>query len=397
MSRKVLPFYVPLTYLIRQALALTTISKATKWRLSNRWIRSLPKLLRIAAGATHYGCFGYAVHPVFEITTSCNLRCIHCHARGGENYINELDMKSAMKAIENLTSVKEFRTLVFTGGEPLMRKDIFLLTKFAHELGFNIVYATNATLITREIAKTMSKTGVIGVAASLDSLNPLKHDYFRGVRGAWKRALKGIRHVIEEGMYLQINITVSKLNYDEILDLIKFSDKLGAHVILLYHFLPFGRGELFKDLALSFEQYTNLIEKVVEIQENVELVIVPISTPYYYAYLVEKAKIPTKIARYWVTGCIAARGMFYIKPNGDVWPCPFLPLYAGNIVKEEAVNIWKGKIFELLRNRNNLEEPCKSCSYREVCGGCRGRAYILTGNPFASDPTCPIKHIVNNV
>ena len=95
-----------------------------------------------------------------------------------------------------------------------------------------------------------------------------------------------------------------------------------------------------------------------------------------------------------MTGCISARGMFYIKPDGEVWPCPFLPLSAGNVAKQPAIEIWNSMLFKRLRDRSNLEEPCRSCIFREVCGGCRARAYIETGNPFAADPTCRLRDIL---
>ena len=389
---RVLPYYYPPTLLAHQALVLLSLQRIG-WRLNSRWLRDLRRLLRVAAGATHYGCFGYAVHPVFEVTALCNLRCLHCHAKGGQPYPGELDTRGALRVIDNLTTVKEFRMLVFTGGEPLVRRDIFELTSYASSLGFPVVYATNATLVTRDIARKMSRHGVVGAAVSLDSLRPAVHDRFRGVKGSWERAVRGMRYIVEEGMYLQINITASKLNYHEIPDLIRFADKLGAHVVLLYHFVEAGRGEANRWLGLGPEEYTRLVERVLEVQKEVELVIAPVALPWYYAYLVRRTGIPPSIARNWITGCIAARGMFYIKPNGDVWPCPFLPLRAGNVYEQPASEIWESPLFKAIRNRENLKGRCRTCSFREVCGGCRARAYAATGDPLSSDPSCRIREL----
>lgn len=392
--KPVKPFYYPPTLLARQFISLLTLKKVCGYRFKGRLIKNLSKLLKIAAGARAYGCFGYMIHPVYEVTAKCNLKCVHCHAKGGLPYPGELDTASAKRVIYNLTTMKDFRTLVFTGGEPILRHDIFELTRYADELGFNIIYATNGTLITKEIAHKMADSGVIGVAISLDSINPSRHDWLRQVNGAWEKALNGIKYTRDEGLYLQINITVSRMNYDEIPDLLRFSDKLGAHVILLYHFVPFGRGEILKKLALTGEEYAKLIKKVVDMQGEIEAIISPIAFPSYYAYIVAKSGISPEIAKNWITGCIAARGMFYIKPDGEVWPCAFLPISGGNIVEKTAIEIWNSPIFRKLRDRSNLEEPCKSCPYREVCGGCRGRAYMKTGNPFAADPSCILrKHL----
>ncbi len=389
---KVKPYYWPPTLLLRQASVLLFLYDATGWKISRRWIRDLGNLLKIAAGAEKFGCFGYAPHPVFEITAKCNLRCIHCHARGGEGYpFGELNTEEAKKVIGNLTTVKEFRTLVFTGGEPLVRKDIFELTEYASSLGFNVVYATNATLINKDVARRMERSGVIGAAVSIDSVDPRRHDWFRGVPGAWKKAVNGIKNILDAGMYLQINITISKFNIKEMEDLVNFADRLGAHVILLYTFVSFGRGEEFRWLSLDRKEFFDVIKRAAELQENVKLVISPIAAPWYYAYLTSKSRIPLRLSKFIVTGCIAARGMFYIKPNGDVWPCAFLPVTAGNVVKEPAIKIWNGDVFRRLRDRSNLKEPCRSCPFREVCGGCRARAYLKTGDMFAADPMCPLR------
>ncbi len=369
---------------------MALISKATGWHVSARWLNGLKELVRIAAGARKYGCFGYAPHPVYEATALCNLRCLHCHASGGRPYPGELNTRRAKKLIENLTTVKEFRMLVFSGGEPLMRRDIFELTKHADDLGFNVVYATNATLINKDVAAKMTKSGVVGAAVSIDSVHPEKHDRFRGVPGAWRRAIAGIKNIVDEDMYLQINITISKLNLDELEDLLFFADELGAHVVLLYTFVAFGRGEIHRKLALTPNEFANVITRAADMQGKLGSVISPVAAPWYYAYLAKRSGLPLKLLERVMTGCIAGRGMFYIKPDGIAWPCPFLPIPAGNVALKPAREIWEGRIFEDLRDRSLLGEPCKSCRYREICGGCRARAYLKTGDMLSGDPMCPL-------
>jgi radical SAM protein with 4Fe4S-binding SPASM domain len=390
MTRHVLPWYVPPTLLAKQLLSAATVAKATGWRLNARWIRDAKPLVETANGATGIGCFGYPPHPVYEVTTMCNLRCAHCHAAAGRPSPGELDTPQAMKVIESLTTVREFRTLVFTGGEPLLRKDIWELTHYARQLGFGIVYATNATLIDEETAARMAKLDVLGAAVSLDSTRPEIHDKIRGVPGAWRKAVKGIINLKKQGLYVQINITANKLNFDEIPQLLKLSDKLGAHVVFLYTFVSTGRGAENKWLSLTPRQFYTLALTAAKTQEEVQSLIIPVAMPWYYALLADKAKLNPQIAKKWVSGCIAARGMFYIKPNGDVWPCAFLPLKAGNLLEKPAAAIWHGQLFNQIKNRENLEEPCRSCPYRDICGGCRARAYISTGRLTAPDPLCPL-------
>lgn len=392
-GRRVLPLYAPPTLIVKQAAALMTFRYTTKWSGLGRWLSSISKLLEISAGAVGIGCFGYPIHPVYEVTSGCNLRCLHCHARGGERLRDELGTIGAKRVIENAASVREFRTLVFTGGEPLVRRDIYELIKYASDIGFYTVLASNATLITCELAKKLKESGVSGVAASIDFIEPYRHDEYRGVSGAFDAALKGILNARREGLYIQINITVSKRNFTQLRELIRLADKIGAQVALLYQLIPTGRGENLFNEALSAESFYKLIKELYCLQAETDCLTVPVGLPEYFVYLTKSANINTKIAANLFKGCIAGRGMFYIKPNGDVWPCPFLPISAGNLLDSDGKEIWRSPLFNTFKNRCNLKGSCKTCLYRDVCGGCRARAYAYTKDPLASDPCCPFYRI----
>jgi len=383
--------YIPPTLILKQAAVLVGFKHATKWSGFSRWMPNLMNLLKISAGAVGMGCFGYPIHPVYEVTSDCNLRCLHCHARGGERWRDELDTVKAKKIIQNLTTVREFRTLVFTGGEPLVRRDIYELMRYASELGFYTVVATNATMITREVARKLKEVKIGGIAASIDFTDPDMHDKYRGVPGAFKAALKGISNAQKEGLYIQVNVTISQRNVNQLRGLLMLADKLGAHVILLYQLIPSGRGEKLFNETLSPESFKTLINQLHEIQSKVNPVTVPVGLPEYFAYLTKSMNLSLKLSSYIFSGCIAGRGMFYIKPNGDVWPCAFLPIRTGNLLEKSALEIWRSSTFNMFRDRDNLKGVCRSCSYREVCGGCRARAYAYTGDPLASDPCCPFQ------
>jgi len=391
--RRVLPLHLPPTLLLKQASALMAFRYATKWGGLSRWLSNIHKLLQISAGAIGMGCFGYPIHPVYEVTASCNLRCIHCHARGGEIFKDELDTGDAKKVVENIAGVREFRTLVFTGGEPLVRRDIYELMRYASDIGFHTVLATNATLITQGVARRLKENKVKGVAASIDFVEPARHDEYRGVSGAFEAALRGISNAQREGLYIQVNITISKRNITQLRELTKLADKIGAQVVLLYQLIPSGRGENLFDETLTSNSFANLIKELHSIQGEISPVTVPVGLPEYFAYLTKSLNLNTKIASNVFKGCIAGRGMFYIKPNGDVWPCPFIPISAGNLLRRSAKDVWRSPLFNLFRNRENLKGPCKTCGYREVCGGCRARAYAYTRDPLASDPCCPLHRI----
>jgi len=386
----VLPFYIPPTLVLRQVSSLLAFKELTGWPGLDRWLPEAGLLLRTAAGAIGFGCFGMPIHPVYEVTAACNLRCKHCHARGGKPYPDELDTEGAKDVIRKLAEVPEFRVLVFTGGEPLVRPDIYELISYAKSLGFSVVLATNATLITKSVAKKLRELGVEGIAASIDFVKPEHHDEYRGVPGAFQRAIEGIKNAASEGLYIHINVTLSKLNLDQLEDLMRLSDRLGAYVVFLYQLLPFGRGEELKNLLLTREEFLQVMERVKKIQREVKPVIVPVGLPEYFAYLLKDSPL-FKIYSPFFKGCSAGSGMFYIKPNGDVWPCAFVPIKAGNLREQSALEIWRNSpVFRALRDRSNLRGPCATCKYRDVCGGCRARTLALTGDLFASDPMCPL-------
>lgn len=371
--------------IIRQAATAFAFKAATGWRFEGRWLKFLGRMLRVAAGAKAAGCFGYEPHPVLEVTGRCNLKCPHCEVRGGEVEADP-PLTHVYRMIDSIATVPEFRMLVLTGGEPLLRQDIHEIVRRARDDGFEVTIATNGTLISRETARKLSSLDVTGVAVSLDFTEPELHDRFRGARGTWEKVMDGIKNAVEEGLYLQVNIALSRLNSHELPQLLRLADGLGSCVILLYQFQPYGRGSLRESLALTPPELLRVAEETAKLQEELRTLVIPVGLPEYFAYLSARAPLLNRMFR----GCIAGTGMFYVKWYGDVWPCAFLQLNIGNVLEEAAVRIFReNELLNELRDRNNLQEPCKTCEYRERCGGCRSRAYLLTGDPLAADPACP--------
>ncbi|MGQ9588433.1 MAG: radical SAM protein [Thermoplasmata archaeon] len=367
------------------------IRKLTGWGQLPWWTTQAGKIFRIAAGCQGIGCFGYPVHPVWEVTAKCNLTCDHCHARGGDEAgVDELTTEEGKeRVIDPLAKVPEFKSLIFSGGEPLVREDIFELIQHARSRGFYPIVATNATLITATVAEQLREAGALGIAASIDSLRDDVHDSFRKMAGALRLAKEGIANAAKEGMYIQINITASKINRDEIPEIIAYADELKAHVILLYQFIPSGRGLANVDFELSADEFREEILKTGHLQKEIHPVIAPVGLPEYWALhnVMRKGGATSDVLR----GCICGNGMFYIKPNGDVWPCAFVPMSAGNLRTTTPSEIWHGsELFRDLRSRDNLKGICHDCSQREICGGCRARAYARTGDLFAEDPKCSL-------
>jgi radical SAM protein with 4Fe4S-binding SPASM domain len=372
--------------LAQQAAIALAFKTATNWKFEGRWLKNLTRLLKVASGAAKAGCFGYAPHPVLEVTGRCNLNCIHCEVRGGEPKTDP-SLSQIYRMIDSIATVPEFKMVALTGGEPLLRQDIYEIISYAKNVGFEVTVATNGTLISRKTAKKLSSLDVAGVAVSLDFTESKLQDEFRGMNGAWKMAIEGMKNAVKEGLYLQANISLSRLNFKELQHLLKLADELGSCVVLLYQFQPFGRGKLREELALTSSEFLKVIESVFFLQRQLKALVIPVGLPQYFAYLSDK----TPLLKGMFKGCIAGNGMFYVRWYGDVWPCAFLQKSIGNVMENTALEIWtKNRLLSKIRDRHNLEEPCRSCKYRENCGGCRSRAYLMTGNIMASDPACPI-------
>jgi radical SAM protein with 4Fe4S-binding SPASM domain len=390
-DRMVKPFYDPPTLIIKQLRSALLIRRLTGWTKLPWWTTQANKIFQIAAGCQGVGCFGYPVHPVWEVTSRCNLTCEHCHARGGESDgKDELTTEEGKsRVIDALAQVSDFKSLIFSGGEPLVREDLFELIGHAKARGFYPIVATNATLITATVAEKLKKAGTLGIAASIDSTKDEIHDAFRKKAGALKAAKEGIANASAEGMYIQINITASKVNIGELEDIIRFADDLRAHVILLYQFIPSGRGLENAQFELSTEEFRDEILHIGALQKDLHPVIAPVGLPEYWALLNRLNNKGSKADV--LRGCICGNGMFYIKPNGDVWPCAFVPKSGGNLRDMSPREIWSdSELFKRLRDRTNLKGECGRCNQKEICGGCRARAYAYSGDLFAEDPKCPL-------
>jgi len=386
---------IPPAMLFRQLSSVLLFRSVLGWSGFPKWLarhslRSIP----VSAGAVGMGCIGFPNHPVWEVTNRCNLNCIHCHVEGGSQMDDELDTDRAKDLIDQLAAVDEFRMLVYTGGEPFMREDLFELMEHSMKAGFVNVVASNGTMIDDEVARDLKKTGVAAVAVSLDSNNCLVHNNIRNNPHAYESAMSGIRSLKKEGILLQINTTAMDINFDEMGSLIELVEELGSAIMLMYQLVPVGRGFEISGSALDMDYNKKLLAFLSEEQKNRSVLIEPVAGPQYWAYLMERKGINSerwlnKVNGYF-QGCTAGRGLVYIKANGDVWPCPFVEVKAGSIWHSSFSHIWENsEVFITLRDReNNLKGACGSCRYNSICGGCRGRAMAYSGDYMGEDPSC---------
>lgn len=394
-KRKVRPFYSPPTLVLKQAMSALYLAASTGWTRLPVWLLRGRKTLPTAAGAIGMGCIGFPIHPVWEVTAACNLKCKQCHATAGRRHPDELSTEEGKRLLDQMAEIPEFRMLAFGGGEPLVRPDIYELVEYACNLGFEVSIATNGTLLTREAAARFRDIGVVNMAIGLNARNKEVHESITQVPGSFEKTMESVYHTLEMGLNLQINTTVMNDNRSSIPDLLDFAAEVGTEIVLLYHLMPEGRGEM--DMELPLKEYQSTVELIADKQRTSSAIIEPVCYPQYWAYLVRQNGHDTwrtKIANAFFKGCVAGSGLCYIKPNGDVWPCPFVPVSGGNVRHAPLPEIWyESELFNSLRDRSNLKGKCGSCTYREVCGGCRGRAYAHRGDYLESDPVCFLDHL----
>ena len=394
-KRKVKPYWMTPGNIFKQTLSIAYIKHLTKWNNFTKWIFKYGfKCLPGAAGSQGMGCIGFPNHPVWEITSKCNLQCLHCHTSGGKTTHNELTTEEGKQLLDQLADVKEFQMMAFTGGEPLLRKDLFELLAYSKALGFSNTLATNAMLIDDSIAKRLRQYGVVIAAVSLDGFDAKTHDFVRNHPGAFDKAIEGIKALGRVGILLHINITAMEYNVSEVEKLMGLISELDTGILLMYQLVPVGRGRGIKQAALDLKANEKLIRFIVRAQKDAEAIIEPVAGPQYWALLLNQKGIDSgsllRFGEKVFHGCAAGRGFIYIKPDGQVWPCPFIEINCGNVREQSFTAIWeKSQVLTDLRNRENLlKGQCGDCDYRTLCGGCRGRSWAVTGDYLAEDPSC---------
>ena len=311
----------------------------------------------------------------WNVTLKCNLKCSHCYMNAGESRsLEELSTDAGKMLIHQIAEVSR-PLLILSGGEPLLRNDIFELIQYGTERGLKMALGSNGMLLDDEVARKLKKAGIKTVSISLDSSIPERHDEFRGVKGSWERAVEAIKALGRNGILLQVNTTVTKQNYDEIDDIMALAEELGVENFHLFFLVPTGRGVKIDDITP--EMYEDMIRNAFAKGAGHKLNVKPADAPQFMRI----AKDMGLDMRRWVRGCMA--GLYYcrIYPTGDVTPCPYLPIKLGNIRERSFKDIWfNSEVLKNLRDFSKLKGKCGICEYRDVCGGCRARAYGLTSD-----------------
>ncbi len=328
----------------------------------------------------------------WNLTSRCNLYCDHCYLSAGERgsgAANELATADCFRVIDELCGVSPGAILVLTGGEPLLRTDLPQIAQYATRRGLMVVVGTNGTLLTDSRVRFLQRAGVTGVSISVDSLDPERHDRFRGRPGALAGALAGIDACRRNGLAFQVHTTASTLNLDEIPELIAFSARHEARVFNLFFLVCTGRGEGMTDITP--QQYEQLLVELIAVQERYPgMLIRARCAPHFKRVAHEQApdRPLTKAHGYLAGGCLAGTHYVRIMPDGELTPCPFLPIPLGNLRTDAFAPLWQDHpVLQDLR-RPQLKGRCGECEYTELCGGCRARPFAHDGDYLGEDQWC---------
>lgn len=335
----------------------------------------------------------------FAITNKCNLKCKHCYSDSTEiGSADELTTEEAKKVLSDIAKWG-IHLLIFDGGEPLLRNDFFDLAKFASQNGIRVVIGSNGILIDNEIVSKLKDSGVSAVQISIDGATPETHDWFRGEKGAFKKAIDGARACKENGLPFQFGMTLRKGTLNEVKDMLKLAIDEGANAAEFFDLVQVSRvkkeipGEI-----LSIDERKQVMEWLAEAQSDCPIIIRVPGCPMYTLILqnknIETKHFPSHMLKripYYGRGCAAGMpcGYLTILHNGDIIPCMLLQTKLGNIRKDNIIELWNdSEILSQLRNRTLLTGKCGSCLHRDICAGCRGRAYETTGNITGEDAYC---------
>jgi radical SAM protein with 4Fe4S-binding SPASM domain len=337
----------------------------------------------------------------WNLTYRCNLACEHCYLDAGgaplvdtENFADrsELGTEDCFRVIDEIAAFAPECLTILTGGEPLLRRDILEIVRRAAERELWVVVGTNGVCITENLARRLADAGARGLSLSLDALDPDRHDRFRNVRGAWRNTVEGAEILTRTGLPFIVQTTVGSHNLGELDAIADFAhERLAAKVWNLYFLVPTGRGQFVSDITPA--QYDEALDSLHRIQRKYDrrMLVNAKCAPHYIKTVLEHGDAESRIRTYsgGAGGCPAGTHYMGIRPNGDVTPCPYLPVFAGNLRSSPLADLWTSSgLFTDIRRRSSLGGRCGACEMNGHCGGCRARAYGMAGDLMAEDPLC---------
>jgi len=399
-----------------------------------------------ANGNGHAAADNKARLVFWEVTKGCNLRCIHCRASATElSSPSDLETRFALGIIDQIAAAAN-PILVLSGGEPLYRSDIFQLARYATDKGLRVALATNGTLVTKDVARMIVDSGVKRVSISLDGADAATHDAFRGIPGAFDAAVYGLRNLKALGMSVQINMTIARHNARQLPQVLELAKSLGADALHTFLLVPVGCGvDIAAEQMVAPEEYEEMLNWFYDRSLEGGIELKATCAPHYFRVVRQRRVAERKAAEAGAVrvpapdpsaigptdmlmpggtgislkptghpvghhhghpgdmnamtkGCLAGTGVCFISHEGEVFPCGYLPVIAGDLRKQSFADIWEhSQVFEQLRDTENLKGKCGCCEFRNVCMGCRARAFAATGDYLAEEPFCVYQPRTNTI
>jgi heme b synthase len=335
----------------------------------------------------------------WEITRRCNLNCVHCRSSSEMDVQGHADFTTdeAYRIIDDIAGYAK-PVIVLSGGEPLLRKDVFDIAKYGTDKELRMCIATNGTLVTEEICIKMNASGIKMVSLSLDGSTDKVHDDFRSQKGAFAGTINAANLFNKHKIPFLINSSFTKRNQEEIPKIYRLAKEIGATAWYMFMIVPTGRGEDIMNELISKEDYEEILDWHYQMEKDEhDLLVRPTCAPHYYRVVLQKQKEEgekferrsLKFSTGGSKGCIAGQVICLIDVDENVLPCSYFPKSAGNLKKQSFKDIWENsELFHEMRDFKKYKGRCGSCEYVNVCGGCRARAYAISGDYLEEEPFC---------
>lgn len=350
---------------------------------------------------------------IWETTQACDLACVHCRAKAEPDpKPGELSHGEGLSLIDEVAGMGT-PILILSGGDPLKRRDLLELIRYGKSRGLRVATIPAATpLLTKEIVRQLKEAGLDQMALSLDASTEEAHDAFRGVPGAFRKTMEAAQWAHEADLPLQINSVMTRHNFEDLEELIDLVKRLDVVFWEVFFLVPTGRGAEIE--GLTAQEVEEVFVKLYRMSQEVSFLLKVTEAPHYRRYFIEcrieeegidpqkvrwkGAELPQEFRRvlgprgtigHAPHGVNAGKGFVFISSTGEVFPSGFLPLSAGNLRNVALKRVYQDSpLFRALRDPNLLKGRCGKCEYRHVCGGSRSRAYAVTGDCLAEDPSC---------
>jgi len=349
--------------------------------------------------------FSYPLFAVWNFTNRCNLKCRHCYQSAGKPLADELTLDEKLAVIDQLGE-NYLPMIAFAGGEPTISPDLVPVLERCREWGMHTSIATNGALFTPELTGRLAETGLKYVEVSLDSVDPDRHDRFRGIPGAWAKTVNGMKAIVgTPGLRLGVAMCVHRDNYHEVRDMIEFAIDLGASCFAYFNFIPVGRGRGMVDQDITPVQRERVLELLNEYIQGGRIGVLSTCpqfgrvclahSPVYSGRVAAShagsgSGLKARVVAKYLGGCGAGRTYVCIEPDGNVTPCVYMPdRVMGNLRRQTIKEIIADNaLWELLNDREHRSGHCGQCAFKHYCGGCRARADGYFGDPGGPDPGC---------